>query len=89
MKKAGVIGGSGFIESDIISLLLHKQFDVKVSTEDISKKENYQHLMELEHAEHLYVCEITSNSQSDIQQFTKDCDFVVFVNPSDIKSCIS
>lgn len=85
MKKVGVIGGLGFIESEIISLLLQKQFDVKVSTEDISKKENYQHLMELDHAEHLHVCEINSTTKSDIQQFSKDCDYVIFINSSDIK----
>ncbi|MFK7781445.1 hypothetical protein [Psychroserpens sp.] len=85
MKKASVIGGSGFIDSEIIALLLHQQFDIKVSTEDISKKENYQHLMELEHSEHLHVCEMTFSTQSDLQMFTKDCDFVVFINPSDIK----
>jgi len=85
MKKAAIIGGSGFIESDIISMLLLKHFDVKVSTEDLSKKENYQHLMELECSEHLYVCEINSETKSDLKQFTQDCDLVVFVDPSDIK----
>lgn len=84
MKKAGIIGGSGYIESDIISLLLCKQYDVKVSTEDISKKENFQHLMELDHSEHLHVCEVNASTQSDIQHFTKDCDFVIFINPTDI-----
>lgn len=84
MKKVGVIGGSGYIEIEIISLLLNAQFDVKVSTEDISRKENYQHLMELDHSEHLHVCEVNSTTNSDLQQFTKDCDFVVFINPSDI-----
>jgi malate/lactate dehydrogenase len=84
MKKAGIIGGSGFIESDIISLLLNTNFDVKVSTIDISKKENYVHLMELEHSENLYVCEINSETQFAIQNFTKDCDIVIFMSPSDI-----
>ncbi|WP_456439704.1 hypothetical protein [Psychroserpens sp.] len=85
MKKAGVIGGSGFIESEIISLLLNTNFDVKVSTIDISKKENFEHLMELNHSENLYVCEIDSEHKSAIHNFTKDCDVVIFMNPSDIK----
>lgn len=85
MKKAGIIGGSGFIESDVISLLLNTNFDVKVSTIDILKKENYEHLMELEHSENLYVCEIDSEKKSALHNFTKDCDLVVFMNPSDIK----
>ncbi len=84
MKKAGIIGGLGFIESDIISLLLNKNFDVKVSTIDISKKENYEHLMELNHSENLYVCEIDSTQKSALHKFTKDCDIVIFINPSDI-----
>ncbi|WP_033956006.1 hypothetical protein [Psychroserpens jangbogonensis] len=85
MKKAGIIGGSGFIESDVISLFLNTNFDVKVSTTDISKKENYEHLMELEHSENLYVCEIDSEKESALHNFTKDCDLVIFINPSDIK----
>ncbi|MEZ4802357.1 MAG: hypothetical protein R2797_06255 [Gelidibacter sp.] len=50
MKKVGIIGDSGHIESDIVSLFLENIFDVKVSTIDISKKENYQQLMELHHS---------------------------------------
>nr|WP_321237136.1 hypothetical protein [uncultured Psychroserpens sp.] len=85
MKKAGVIGGSGFIPEDVILLLLNKNFDVKVSTLDISKKENFEHLMELNHAENLYVCELDSEKKSALNKFTKDCDLVIFINPSDIK----
>lgn len=85
MKKAGVIGGSGFIESDVISLLLLKNFDVKVSTIDISIKENYEHLMNLDHSENLYVCEVDSKQKSAINNFIKDCDIVIFMNPSEIK----
>jgi dTDP-D-glucose 4,6-dehydratase len=84
MKKAGIIGGSGFIESDIISILLNAHYDVKVSTIDILKKENYEHLMELNHSENLYVCEIDSEKKAALHNFTKDCDLVIYVNPSDI-----
>ena len=85
MKKAGVIGGSGFIESDLISLLLLENFDVKVSTINISMKENYEHLMDLDHSENLYVCEVDSEQKSALHNFIKDCDLVIFMNPSDIK----
>ncbi len=84
MKKAGIIGGSGFIESDIISMLLYKNYDVKVSTEDISRKENYQHLMELDHAEQLHICEVNSKIAADLKQFTKDCDVIIYIKPSDL-----
>ena len=84
MKKAGIIGGSGYIESDIISLFLNQNFNVKISTLDISKKENYNHLMELEHAENLYVCELDTSTKSALTNFTKDCDVVIFINPSDL-----
>lgn len=84
MKKAGVIGGSGFIESEVISLLLNTNYDVKVSTIDILKKENYEHLMDLNFSENLYVCEIDSEEKSALHNFTKDCDIVIFINPSEM-----
>jgi len=85
MKKVGIIGGCGFIESDIVSLFLNNRFDVKVSTIDISKKENYQHLMELQHIDNLYVCELNSTIKTDMDDFTKDCDYVIFTNQSNFK----
>ncbi|MEY8848510.1 hypothetical protein AB9K26_06830 [Psychroserpens sp. XS_ASV72] len=85
MKKIGIIGGSGYIESDIISTFLEKQYDVKISTSDITKKVNYQHLMDLKNSDNLYVCELDTSSKTDLSNFTKDCDFVVFIDPSDIK----
>lgn len=83
MKKVGIIGGSGFIDSDIVSLFLNHLFDVKVSTADILKKENYQHLMELEHTDNLYVCELNATITTDLNDFTKECDYVVIANPKD------
>lgn len=84
MKKVGVIGGYGFIESDIISLFLNQNFDVKISTADITLKENYQHLMELKHSQNLYVCEIDISIKSSLHNFIKDCDVILYINPSDI-----
>ena len=84
MKKAGIIGGTGFIESEIIALFLQKHIEVKVSTSDIRKTENYQHLMDLDHSEHLHVCQVNIETKADLEHFTKDCDYVVFVNPLDL-----
>ena len=47
MKKAGIIGGSGFIGSYITKIFLEEKFKVSVSVTDISKKEKYQHLKKL------------------------------------------
>lgn len=84
MKKAGIIGGSGFIDSSFIAFLLHKTYEVKISTSDISKKENYQHLMDLEGSQHLHVCEIDMTKPNALRQFKKDCDIIIFMNPTDL-----
>lgn len=86
MKKIGIIGGFGFIEKDMISLFLNQHFDVKVSTTDISKKENYQHLMELKNADGLHICELDINNNRDMESFLKDCDYIIFLNMLDFKS---
>ncbi len=85
MKKVGIIGGSGFIGSDIVSLFLNNFFDVKVSTIDITKKENYEHLMELDHADNLYVCELDQENEFEMTIFIKDCDFVLFTDQPNLK----
>jgi malate/lactate dehydrogenase len=85
MKKVGIISGSGFIESDIVSLFLNNAFDVKVSTIDITKKENYQHLMELDHADNLYVCELDDKKASEMTAFATDCDYVIFIDQPSFK----
>jgi hypothetical protein len=84
MKKVAIIGGSDFIDSDIISLLLNAPFYVKVSTSDISKKETYEHLMELKGSEKLHVCELERKNQTALNSFISNCDHVIFLNPSDI-----
>ena len=43
MKKAGIIGGAGFIGSYITKEFLENGFTVKVSVTDISKQEHGQH----------------------------------------------
>ncbi|WP_299225997.1 hypothetical protein [uncultured Psychroserpens sp.] len=80
MKKVGIISGSGFIESDIIKLFLNQDFDVKISTADISIKENYQHLMELNNAQALHICELDEYNTTAIIDFVKDCDYIIHLN---------
>lgn len=77
MKKVGIIGGSGFIGSHITKQFLDDDFEVKVSSTDISKQEKYQHLMELEHADHLYISELNVEDKAQLKEFVKDCDIVI------------
>ena len=58
MKKAGIIGGAGFIGSYITKEFLENGFTVKVSVTDISKQAKYQHLTELELSGNLYITEM-------------------------------
>jgi hypothetical protein len=77
MKKVGVIGGSGFIGSYITKQFLDHGFEVKVSATDISKKEKYQHLMNLNHSDHLHISELDVANKTLLTEFVKDCDIVI------------
>jgi dihydroflavonol-4-reductase len=77
MKKAGIIGGSGFIGSYITKEFLNNGFEVKVSATDITKEEKYQHLMELNKSDHLYISELNVEDKSALREFVKDCDIVI------------
>tara|TARA_R110000868_G_scaffold1389_8_gene10723 strand:+ start:2938 stop:3876 length:939 start_codon:yes stop_codon:yes gene_type:complete len=77
MKKAGIIGGSGFIGSYITKAFLNNGFEVKVSATDITKEDKYQHLMELDQSDHLYISELNVEDKSVLREFVKDCDIVV------------
>jgi hypothetical protein len=77
MKKVGIIGGAGFIGSYITKLFLEKGFEVKVSTTDISKKNKYEHLMEFNHSDHLYISELNVVDKTQLQEFIKDCDIII------------
>lgn len=77
MKKAGIIGGAGFIGSHITKRFLETGFDVKVSTTNISNQEKYKHLMELNHADHLHISELNVEDKKQIEEFVKDCDIIV------------
>ena len=77
MKKAGIIGGSGFIGSYITKRFLENGFEVKVSATNISKKDKYQHLMNFDYSDHLYISELNVEDKSQLKEFVKDCDIVV------------
>jgi hypothetical protein len=77
MKKVGIIGGSGFIGSHITQRFLENGFEVKVSATDITKQEKYEHLMELNHSDHLYISELNVENKAQLKEFVKDCDIVV------------
>ncbi|MFL0354691.1 NAD-dependent epimerase/dehydratase family protein [Xanthomarina sp. GH4-25] len=77
MKKAGIIGGSGFIGSYITKEFLDNNFEVKVSATDISKEEKYQHLMTLENSDYLHICELDVTNKTALRDFVKDCDIVI------------
>ena len=77
MKKVGIIGGSGFIGSHVTKLFLDHGFDVKVSTTDISRKDKYQHLMQLKHTEKLKICEMNVENKKTLEDFVSNCDIVI------------
>ncbi len=77
MKKVGIIGGSGFIGSHITQRFLENGFEVKVSATNISKQEKYEHLMELNHSDHLYISELNVENKAQLKEFVKDCDIVI------------
>ncbi|RZJ66004.1 MAG: NAD-dependent epimerase/dehydratase family protein [Flavobacterium sp.] len=77
MKKAGIIGGSGFIGSYVTKLFLGNGFDVKVSSTDISTEAKYRHLMLFEGADRLHIAELDVRDKEALRDFVKDCDIVI------------
>lgn len=77
MKKAGIIGGSGFIGSYITKKFLENDFEVKVSATDILKEEKYQHLMNFPNAANLHISELNVEDKTALKEFVNDCDIVI------------
>ena len=77
MKKAGIIGGSGFIGSYITKTFLNHGYQVKVSATDITREDKYEHLMMLNHIDNLYISELDVTNKSALKDFVSDCDVVV------------
>lgn len=77
MRKAAIIGGSGFIGSYITKTFLANNFKVKVSTRDISNEEKYKHLKNLDNAEHLEIAQLDVQDNDAVKGFIQDCDILV------------
>ena len=77
MKKVGIIGGSGFIGSYITKAFLNNGFLVKVSATDIKREDKYQHLVTLDHSDHLHISELDVMNKSALQDFVFDCDIII------------
>ncbi len=77
MKKVGIIGGSGFIGSHITKKFLKENYNVKVSTTDISKKEKYQHLSELFNANNLEISPLNTKDINSLKEFIRECDILI------------
>lgn len=77
MKKAGIIGGSGFIGSYNTKKFLDEGYSVKVSVTDISKKEKYEHLLGLNNAEHLEIAQLDIENRQELADFLQGCEIVI------------
>lgn len=77
MKKAGIIGGSGFIGSHVTKKFLEENFQVKVSATDLSKEEKYQHLKQLKNPENLEVKSLNTEDINVLKEFVQDCEILV------------
>ncbi len=77
MKKAAIIGGSGFIGSYVTKQFLNHGFEVKVSTTDISKEDKYKHLMHFKNANNLQISEMNVENNADLSTFISDCEIVI------------
>lgn len=77
MKKVGIIGGSGYIGSHVTKQFLNNGFEVKVSATNILNEGKYQHLMEFDQSDHLYISELNVEDKEALREFVKDCDIVI------------
>ena len=76
-KKVGIIGGAGFIGSQITNVFLDNNFEVKVGTTNISMVEKYQHLMNLNSSHNLHISELDVTDKEVLRTFVSDCDIVI------------
>jgi len=77
MKKAGIIGGSGFIGSHLTKTFLENNYKVKASVTDLSKKEKYQHLYSLPNSSRLEIAELDVQEIESIKKFVPECEIVI------------
>ena len=78
MQTAGIIGGSGFIGSYITKIFLEENYNVKVSSTDISNKSKYEHLLSLNNAStHLEISSLDVRDKEALENFVKGCSIVI------------
>ena len=77
MLTTGIIGGSGFIGSYVTKIFLEENFKVKVSSNYINSKSNYEHLLTLMNAHNLEIFPIDVNHINSIEDFGKGCDILI------------
>ncbi|WP_223834343.1 NAD-dependent epimerase/dehydratase family protein [Spirosoma profusum] len=78
MQTVGIIGGAGFIGSYVTRKFLSEGYDVRVPVRDLTKKERYDHLDQLENAVyHLDIVEMDVQDETALRDFLSGCDIVV------------
>lgn len=77
MKTIGIIGGSGFIGSHITKRFLAENFKVRVSSTDVSNRDKYAHLLELENAENLEIAPLDLRKTDTVESFVEGCSIIV------------
>lgn len=77
MQKVGIIGGAGFIGSYVTKIFLEKNYQVKVSSTDISNKNKYQHLQSLPNADNLEICALDVRDSRMSENFVNGCEIVI------------
>lgn len=77
MKKAGIIGGSGYIGSYITKTFLENGYKVKASVRDLSKHEKYRHLQKLPNASNLEISKLDLEDEESVKNFVPGCDILI------------
>jgi len=77
MKTVGIIGGSGFIGSHITKKFLSGNYRVRVSATDITRKEKYAHLHNLQQSENLELFPLDVQDMDALKKFEAGCDILV------------
>jgi nucleoside-diphosphate-sugar epimerase len=77
MKTVGIGGGAGFIGSYITKRFLAENFKVKASTTDVSNRDKYVHLLDLENAENLEIVGLDLREIETVKKFVEGCQIIV------------
>ncbi len=77
MQTVGIIGGAGFIGSYVTKLFLEENYNVKVSSTDLTNKSKYEHLQSLSNSENLEICACDVRDSAVLEIFVQGCDIVI------------